>query len=199
METVHASIGIDTAYPQQEVQMKSGILSRTFALVLLVDILGGSGAAFSQEESLQAELDALREQVKELDNVAVRTQSHIMIDVEYHFANLWFAVQNQQWDLAAFYLRETNSHLGWTVRVRPVRTLRTGGTVELQPFQESIQKGGFSQLEKALTDHDAESFAMSYQQTLTQCHACHEAAGLGYLEPKVPEQPTSPLMLHRTQ
>ena len=75
-------------------------------------------------DAAQSELQALRAQVDELSKLAVRTQSHIMIDVEYQFANLWFAGRNEQWELAAFYLRETDSHLRWTVRVRPVRSIR---------------------------------------------------------------------------
>ncbi len=34
-------------------------------------------------------------------------QSHAMIDVDYHFSNLWFAAQNANWPLAASYLNET--------------------------------------------------------------------------------------------
>jgi hypothetical protein len=153
------------------------------------------GSAVSQDDSTQSELETLRTQVAELSNLAVRTQSHIMIDVEYHFSNLWFAARNEQWELAAFYLRETDSHLAWTVRIRPVRSIRGGGSVELQPFQQSIKESGFTQLEAAIEHESASEFEAAYRQTMTQCYACHQAAGLGYLEPDVPGMPLSPLML----
>lgn len=154
------------------------------------------GAAAPQDGETRADLDTLRDRVEELSNLAVRTQSHIMMDVEYHFANLWFAAHNEQWELASFYLRETDSHLRWTVRVRPMRTIRGGGSVDLPPFQESIEQSGFAAIESAIERKDASGFEAAYRQTLAQCHACHQAAGLGYLEPRVPETPPSALMLH---
>ena len=154
-----------------------------------------STAALAQQESLQAHVDTLRKQVEELNTVAVKTQSHIMIDVEYQFSNLWFAARNDQWDLAAFYLRETKSHLGWTVRVRPVRNVAGGGTVELAPFQRSSEQGGFARLASTIEQKDVKAFTAAYRETLPQCHSCHEAAGLGYLEPHIPEHAPSTLMI----
>ena len=153
------------------------------------------GVAAPQDDAAQSELQALRAEVDELSNLAVRTQSHIMIDVEYQFANLWFAGRNEQWELAAFYLREADSHLRWTVRVRPMRSIRGGGTVDLEPFQQSIEQAGFAQLESAIDERNTSGFEAAYRQTLAQCFACHQAAGLGYLEPHIPDAPRSPLML----
>ena len=152
--------------------------------------------AVSQDETTPSELDVLRKQVEDLNNVAVRTQSHVMVDVEYHFSNLWFAGHGEQWELAAFYLRETGSHLAWMVRIRPARSVRGGGSVDLQPFQLSIEQAGFAQLEAAIGHKDLEEFDAAYRQTLTECHACHQAAGLAFLAPHIPEQRESPLMLH---
>lgn len=166
-------------------------------LPLFVAVLLGAlpGAAVSQEETIQSQLEGLRKQVEELSNIAVRTQSHIMVDIEYHFSNLWFAGRNEQWELASFYLRETDSHLGWTVRVRPVRSIRGGGSVDLRPFQQSIEQLGFAQLESAIEQEDVSEFEAAYRRTLTQCYACHQASGLAYLEHHIPEMPLSPLML----
>ena len=152
--------------------------------------------AYCQDADLQAQIDALKQQVEDLNNVAVRTQSHIMIDVEFHFANLWFAAHNDQFDLAAFYLRETQSHVRWTVRARPVRNIRGGGTVELMPFQQSIESGGFAPIQAALDAKDIDDFETTYRQTLSLCHSCHVASGLPYLEPGIPDMPPSPLMVH---
>ena len=56
----------------------------------------------------------------------VPDQSHAMKDVGYHFSNLWFAGQKQNWPLAKFYLDETRSHLRWAVRIIPVRKTKAG-------------------------------------------------------------------------
>ena len=151
--------------------------------------------AFSQQESVQAKLDELQKQVDDLNNVAVRTQSHMMVDVEYQFSNLWFAAHSQQWDLAAFYLRETQSHIAWTVRVRPVRNIRGGGSIDIRPFQQSIEQAGLNPLMNTIENKDIAAFTAGYQQTLPLCHACHQAAGIGYLDPHVPERAPSTLMI----
>jgi hypothetical protein len=163
-----------------------------FAAVLLGVL---PGVAVPQDDTTQSELEALHEQVEELSDLAVRTQSHVMIDVEYHFSNLWFAGRNEQWDLASFYLREAGSHLRWTVRIRPVRSVRGGGSVDLRPFEQSIEQSAFAELESAIEHEDAGEFEAAYERTLTECYACHQAAGLAYLQPHIPERPLSPLML----
>jgi hypothetical protein len=129
-----------------------------------------------------------------LENLAVRSQSHVMMDVEFHFSNLWFAAAKEQWDLAGFYLRESRSHLAWTVRMRPVRNIRGGGTVELGPFEDSIGTG-FARIEAEIGEQDLEGFRTAYTDTLAQCHACHTAAGLGYLEPHIPQRAPSTMMI----
>src|SRR5260370_16542877 len=48
-------------------------------------------------------------------------QSHAMADVGYHFANLWFAADNQNWPLANYYLAEPQSHLKCPVRPHSCR------------------------------------------------------------------------------
>src|SRR6266704_7027887 len=59
-------------------------------------------------------------------------QSHAMVDVGYHFANLWFAGDKENWPLAKYYLQGTRSHLSWAVRLHPVRTISTGAEVDLK-------------------------------------------------------------------
>src|SRR5579872_6028714 len=45
--------------------------------------------------------------------------SHPMVDVGYHAANLWFAVQKRNWPLATYYLGETRNRLRWEVKLNP--------------------------------------------------------------------------------
>jgi len=165
------------------------------ALIAAASLLVLPGAAIPQDDTAPSELEALKKQVEELNNLAVRTQSHVMIDVEYHFSNLWFAAHNEQWDLASFYLRETGSHLRWTVRIRPIRSIRGGGSVDLRPFEQSIEQSAFTAIESAIEREDSAGFEAAYEQTLNQCYACHQAAGLSYLRPHIPDRPLSPLML----
>jgi hypothetical protein len=177
--------------------MKSTRLTKfRWSTLLLLGLASAIPAAsFGQETSLQAEVDALKQKVADLDNVAVRSQSHMMMDVEFQFANLWFAAKHQQWDLAAFFMRETQSHIAWTVRVRPVRNVTGGGTVELKPFQQAIEQGGLTPIKAALEMKDGKAFRKAYEDTLPLCHSCHVASGLGYLEPHIPKHPPSVTMI----
>src|SRR5205085_4542592 len=56
------------------------------------------------------DIAALQAEVARLKSVA-SDQSHAMVDVGYHFANLWFAGEKKNWPLAKFYFDETRSHI----------------------------------------------------------------------------------------
>ena len=91
-----------------------------------------------------AEIARLKDEVERLKGM-VPDQSHVMKDVAYHFSNLWFAGQAQNWPLAAFYLNETRSHLRWAVRVRPVRQT-TAGQVDLRSNNGMTRSCGWGDL-----------------------------------------------------
>jgi hypothetical protein len=145
-------------------------------------------AAASQPDvvELKAEIDALKG--------LLPSQSHSMVDVEFQFANLWFAGKNQNWPLATFYLNETRSHLNWTVRLHPVRKLANGGDLDLRPILKGVEDGGLASIRAAIDKHDEGGFETAYKQMLGQCTACHEAAEKPFLRPQVPSAPPSALI-----
>ena len=63
--------------------------------------------------SLEADTEVLKAKATD--------QSHVMMDVSFQFSNAWFAGEHGSWDLAEFFIEETDSHLHWAVRVIPVR------------------------------------------------------------------------------
>jgi hypothetical protein len=140
---------------------------------------------------LKAEIEALKSMVP--------SQSHSMVDVEFNYANLWFAGKNQNWPLATFYLNETRSHLNWTVRLRPVRKLSNGGDLDLRPILKGIEDGALTNIRAALDKHDEPGFEMAYRTMLGQCLACHVAAEKPFLRPDVPKAPPSALIDMRPQ
>ena len=83
-----------------------------------------------------AEIAKLKAELEQLKG-RLPSQSHAMMDVDYHLANLWFAGQSKNWPLAQFYLDETRSHLRWAVRIIPVRRI-LGGEVDLRGLLEEI-------------------------------------------------------------
>src|SRR6266702_3768000 len=121
-------------------------------------------------------------------------QSHAMADVGYHFANLWFAADKQNWPLANYYLGETRSHLKWAVRLHPVRKTSAGTEVDLKGILDAIDNSFLAQIDKSIGNKDAAGFKTSYRQTLTGCYACHTACEKPYLRPQVPSAPTASIL-----
>jgi hypothetical protein len=123
----------------------------------------------------------------------VPDQSHAMVDVGYHFANLWFAADKENWPLAAYYLSGTRSHLKWAVRIHPVRQTKAGD-VDLNGIAEAVDNTFLADVGKAIESKDSAKFKAAYRQTLQGCYACHTASEKPFLRPQVPETPGAPII-----
>jgi len=149
--------------------------------------------SIAQQAAQPADVAELKAEIEALKGM-LPSQSHSMVDVEFQFANLWFAGKNQNWPLATFYLNETRSHLNWTVRLRPVRKLSNGGDLDLRPILKGVEDGGIANIKAAIDKHDEGAFETAYEGMLGQCTACHEAAEKPFLRPDVPKAPPSALI-----
>jgi hypothetical protein len=121
-------------------------------------------------------------------------QAHVVADVGYHFANLWFAADKQNWPLANYYLVETRSHLKWAVRIHPVRKVSSGAEVDLNGILEAVDGGLLADVGRAITNKNAVQFKAAYQQTLQGCYACHMACEKPFLRPQVPSAMGAPII-----
>ncbi len=134
-----------------------------------------------------AEIAALKKEI-ELLKGKVPDQSHAMKDVAYHFTNLWFAGQKQNWPLAKFYLDETRAHLKWAVRIIPVRKVK-GGELDLKAMLDGVDQAVLTPLQKTIEAKNPADFSTAYRQALGGCYSCHAAAEKPFLRLHVPEQP----------
>ena len=151
-------------------------------------LLAAMNEALPQNSDTQSsEVAALKAEIAELRG-AVPSQSHAMMDVDYHFANLWFAAQKANWPLANFYLNETKSHLNWTVRLHPVRTLANGQDLLLAPILKAVEQTGLAQLKAAIDNKNHKEFVAAYRETIAECYGCHRAAEKPFLRPQIPER-----------
>src|SRR5271163_2626891 len=139
-------------------------------------------AAPKQSEGVAAHMDP------QTLNARLPDQAHVMMDVGYHFANLWFAGNGQNWPLANYYLGETRSHLKWAVRIHPVRETKSGA-VDLNGILEAVDTSLLSEIAKAITNKDIAHFEAAYRQTLAGCYACHTACEKPFLRLQVPDAP----------
>jgi glucose/arabinose dehydrogenase len=116
-------------------------------------------------------------------------QAHAMADVGYHFANLWFAAQNKNWDLARYDLDTTQSHLKWAVQIRPFRATKSGAQVDLNAILDAVNNTMLKALGNAIESKDPAGFETAYRQTIAGCYACHTACEKPFLRVRIPELP----------
>jgi hypothetical protein len=163
---------------------KRSLITMTLATATLGALTTLSAAAADDAGEQMATLKAQNEQLRSL----IPSQSHAMMDVAYHFTNLWFAGQHQNWPLAQFYFNETRSHILWAIRLVPIRKT-SGGEIHLQEMFDAFDKTLLSDLKDQIVARDRAKFSMAYRQALNGCNACHTAAEKPYLHVIVPDRP----------
>jgi hypothetical protein len=146
--------------------------------------------AGAEEKSTRALETTNAPSVPSTNNGLLPDQSHAMVDVGYHFANLWFAADKENWPLAKYYLQETRSLLNWAVRLHPVRTTSTGSEINLNGILQAIDNSFLTEIDSAITNKDAARFKVAYRQTLEGCYACHKACEKSFLRPQIPTAPS---------
>jgi hypothetical protein len=147
----------------------------------------------AQAQNVKAKAPDLGAMAAELETIKDKLpdQAHAMHDVDYHFTNLWFAGQHENWALANFYWSETRSHLRWAVRIIPKRKDQAGAEIDLQAILQAFENTPLKQLEDAIKAKDKPGFEKAYRFTLETCYACHKAADKPFLRPQVPAQPAT--------
>jgi hypothetical protein len=117
-------------------------------------------------------------------------QSHAMEDAGYHFENLWFAGDKQNWPLASYYLRKTQAYLNLAVQIKPIRKTESGAEVNLKGIWDAVNNSFLTEVGKAIEDKDPVKFKTAYRQTIEGCIACHTACEKSYLRVQVPSAPS---------
>jgi len=175
---------------------------RLFLLLACAAILGGLVVSQVNRRSTPAEPSAVAVEVAEpepdlaaLDAEVTRLKgvapsaSVAMADVGFHFSNLWFAAQEQNWPLATYYFNESRNHIRWLVRITPMPKGPTGELVDLQGIFDGIDTSVLKDLRDTLDSKDSARFASAYRQTLEACYSCHKAVGRPYLRLMIPTTP----------
>ena len=122
------------------------------------------------------------------------TQSHIMMDVAYHWSGLWFAAGKKNWPLARYFFDEARQSVRWAILMRPVRKLPDGKDVDVKGIFDAIDPSAFATVQLALEDKDSAAFDDAYKQALVACYSCHKAVGRPELRPMVPTAPPATIV-----
>jgi hypothetical protein len=138
-------------------------------------------------ESLPAEVAQLK--------ALVPSNSHIMMDVQFQWMNLWFAGQKRNWDLAQYFFNESRGHIRWLITKSPTTRGPDGKDVDLKSIFDAIDTSSLAAVKTAIEKKDGVQFTAAYKTMLESCYACHKSAGRPYLRPMVP-QPASQSMVN---
>ena len=158
----------------------------------LVLALIGASAPVWAADAPDASNPSKRIEALEFENAQLRalvpSQSHAMMDVAYHFTNLWFAGRKENWPLTQFYLNETRSHIRWAIRLVPVRKV-SSGELRLQEIYDAFDKSLLIPLNERIGAKDRKGFEAAYRAALGGCNGCHVAAEKPFLHVAVPRNP----------
>ena len=135
-------------------------------------------------------MESLPEEVARL-NALVPSNSHFMMDVQWHWTNLWFAGKAKNWPLAQYYFNESRGHIQWFVKKSP--TLKSAGPekeeVNIAGIFDGIDTSSLAAVKTAIANKDSAQFEATYKTMLESCYSCHKSAGRPYLRPQIPTAP----------
>jgi hypothetical protein len=130
-------------------------------------------------EQLSQEVAALRQ--------LIPTNSTIMMDVQWHWTNLWWAGRKRNWPLAQYYFNEARGHIQQLVRKNPtIRNTADGTDVDLTGIFDGIDTSSLAMVKDAIAKKDAPAFEKNYKTMLESCYSCHKSVGRPYIRPQVP-------------
>ena len=166
---------------------------------LLLLVAGGAVGAFLAIElraqpAAPAAPVAAAVDMKALEADVVRLKSlippnaHIMMDVQWHWTNLWYAAQAKNWPLAQYQFNETRGHILWLIKKAP--TMKSSGPekeeVNIEGIFQGIDTSSLNDVKAAIAAKDSVKFAATYRTMLESCYSCHKAVGRPYLRPMMP-------------
>jgi cytochrome c553 len=148
---------------------------------------GRRGPALPTMDQLPAEVAQLK--------ALVPSNSHIMMDVQWHWTNLWWAGKKKNWPLAQFYFNETRGHIQWLIRKSPVvKSQLDQKDVDMAGIFDGIDTSSLAAVKTAIENKDSAQFAATYRTMLESCYACHKSVGRPYLRPMIPTLQTQAIL-----
>ena len=131
-------------------------------------------------------MEQLPQEVANL-KLLVPSNSHIMMDVQWHWTNLWFAGRRKNWPLAQFYFNETRGHIQWLIRKSPIiRSQIDNKDVDVAGIFDGVDTSSLAAVKTAIERKDSAQFAAAYRTMTESCFACHKSVGRPYLRPQIP-------------
>ena len=171
------------------------ILACGVLLGVAADRVGSTGGIVPVVAAQQARgaappptLESLAADVAQLKAITP-SNSHIMMDVQFHWTNLWFAAQKKDWAFAQYQFNEMRGHIIWLTRKSPTIRAQDGTDVDIKSIFDAIDTSSLADVKAAIEKKDGVRFAATYKKMIESCYSCHKAVGRPYLRPMVPTAP----------
>src|SRR5580765_4283446 len=168
------------------------LLACGILLGIAMDRVGHVDALFPAVAAQQARgpqpaptLESLAADVAQLKAIQP-SNSHIMMDVQFHWTNLWFAAQRKDWAFAQYQFNEMRGHIQWLMRKSPIIRGQDGMDVDVKSIFDAIDTSSLADVKTAIEKKDSVKFAAAYKTMIESCYSCHKAVGRPYLRPMIP-------------
>lgn len=169
------------------------VAAACFGAGLYALVSGDDRAVMAQATGPATDIEALKSEIESIKE-RLPDQAHAMQDVGYHFSNVWFAAQKENWPLAAYYNQETLSHLHWAVRIIPKRKDNAGVEIDLVAILQAFENSPWKQLQEAIMAKDRAAFDTAYRFSIETCYACHKASDKPFIRPRIPSAPETAII-----
>jgi hypothetical protein len=169
------------------VSLDERLLRVALLTALALGCAAPAATSAAEPGSTSDDLAALKVENERLRSL-IPSQSHAMMDVAYHFTNLWFAGQHENWPLAQFYFNEAHNHIQWAIRIVPVRRT-SGGELRLEEIFTTFDDTLLAEVKKQIAAKNRAQFSIAYRKALEGCNACHIASEKPFLHVRVPDRP----------
>ena len=149
-------------------------------LILFIFTLFACVPQTQEIEVLQNRIDSLEARLSDAYKPGL---GDFMSGIQIHHSKLWFAGQNQNWELADFEIHEIEE------AIEDIEVYHAGRK-EIE--QIDMIKPALESLEAAIDNRDLIAFNTGFNILTNTCNACHQGAGHGFIVIKNPDiQPFS--------
>jgi hypothetical protein len=131
----------------------------------------------NDSKELQARIDSLEQKFNSTYKPGL---GEFMTGIQMHHAKLWFAGQNQNWELADFEIHEIMEALDDIQNFNSDRT-------EVKSIK--MINAPLDSLNQAIQQHDLTSFKTNFVLLTNTCNNCHRATEHGFNVVKIPDSP----------
>ena len=104
--------------------------------------------------------------------------SAAMMEVGYRYNELYFAGQDENWQMATYHAEKIGDAIALGFERRPARA----ESAMAQSFMDNV----LPEMLEAIETQDPEQFEISFEDLRNNCNACHQVEEMGHLEMRTP-------------